>query len=308
MRKIGVEIEVESTKNSYHHTRTALRHNPWWVTETETSLRGPYGWEVRTADGGLPLDVAVASLDSLYAVFAGSTGTWRAAVHVHVDATDYTWPQRALALCLAYLYDQPLFERFSPERVESNFCSPLATKSELVADSILAMLNYNPGTEELIRYGKYSSVNSNSLFRYGTFEFRHMQTPAASNDVSSVQQALRKVADFATEVHNIIDNPVIGWNAINDGDGEKLLSLLDIAVSSATYPYSQEAFLDVMTWLGGYNKVLPGTADRAGIISCLPGNNVTARLRQRVFRDYVDGIVPLRDEFWTEAVEDSVRR
>lgn len=203
-RKIGIEIENESLAISHGDVARALRASTSWVVERDGSLRGhEMGWEVKTSGRGLPLDQALLSLNELYPVLRDCSGVWRAAIHVHVDATNLSWEQRALVLCMAYILDDSMFDLVSPERRESNFCVPLAQKAGQVLESIVSMVDGGEGT---IDYGKYSSVNAGSLLRFGTFEFRHMRTPATDDTISSVTNALYKIAAFAQASHAIVDS------------------------------------------------------------------------------------------------------
>lgn len=204
MRKIGIEIENESLAVSVHDAMSYLSNSQSWVVEQDGSLRGgAHGWEIKTAGSGLALPRALASLNELYPVMSDSSGVWRAAVHVHVDASDLTWQERAVVLCMAYIFDRSVFNTVSPERVESNFCVPLDQKSAAVFSTVAQMLS---GNAERIGYGKYSSVNSDSLMRFGTFEFRHMRTPRCDSTIPSVRAALDAIANFATIAHGIVDS------------------------------------------------------------------------------------------------------
>ena len=203
---VGIEIENESRSirraqvqemlNEF--SRDALGHDfygtPWELIDEGSLRAGPYGWELRTRNENQGMDYsrAVMALQTLYPMLVNGTGTWRAAVHIHVNAMSMVNRRRAIALALAYAFDDALFERHSPERRESNFCEPLAHKSTWVMDVIQGMalgLPYTP-------YGRYSSVNAESLDRWGTFEFRHMQTPGTGSDIASVGETLKRIRAF----------------------------------------------------------------------------------------------------------------
>lgn len=201
--RVGIEIEVESESMSIAQASRIL-HSEYsrWVCEHDGSLRGgSMGFEIKSA---CPTDIAEvpAALTQLYPVLAGSTGSWRAAVHVHVDMTKLYWNKKALALALAYTLDLPLFNRYSPERVESNFSVPLSHKQYGVFECIRNMIE----CDEIVRYGKYSSVNIGRINDLGTLEFRHMRTPACGQTVDSVRDALAQVQDFAESCSAIVDN------------------------------------------------------------------------------------------------------
>jgi hypothetical protein len=100
--------------------------------------------------------------------------------------------RRAMALALCYAFDDALFERHSNERRESNFCEPLVNKSTWVLEAIRGMLYSRPYDG----YGRYSSVNTEALDRWGSFEFRHMQTPGTGTDIGSVNEAITRIRSF----------------------------------------------------------------------------------------------------------------
>lgn len=202
MRKIGIEIETESLAVASHTVSELCSRTSSWVSERDGSLRGgQLGWEIKTAGQGLPYNAAIESLNHLYPILQQSSGVWRAAVHVHVDANNLTALQRALVLCLCYALDDSIFEATSPERRESNFCVPLAHKQWHVFQSIAAMLVDMSIPPD---YGKYSSINIATLSNFGTFEFRHMRTPQTDSSIASVQAALSRIESFAQISHGVV--------------------------------------------------------------------------------------------------------
>lgn len=309
MRRVGIEIEVESLAHHMARVARTLQDSSWSV-ERETSLRTG-GWEVKTSGSGLLLDAALRSMSELYPVFSNSSGTWRAAVHVHVDASDLTWDQRALALCIAYVLDASVFRAVSPERVESNFCAPLETKTELVGRSVRAMLGLT-GTRDpdWIQYGKYSSVNSNSLFRFGTFEFRHMQTPETGSDVDSVTTGLDRIKRFVKIAHDIIDNPAVRMlgRLLEDG---AFVRMFIAALSGYPKQYGEQilevdpaAVLDVLTWIDEeFNTVPVGSVDRVSLARCVDSSYRSVFSSDRIVR-----LRELQDELLSSgSVSDSIR-
>lgn len=192
--KVGIEVEVESEYLSYYSAST--EHDLWcpdWVLERDGSLRGE-GFEIKS-NGPQRLDTIRGKLCQLYPLLHHSSGTWRAAVHVHVDARATTWHQRAVILAMGYVYDMALFKRYAPERVESNFCVPLEHKTPGVFSCIRDMLE----SRQLHNYGKYSSINVLPLQTLGTVEFRHMRTPETEGDVHSVASALGMISSYTLD-------------------------------------------------------------------------------------------------------------
>lgn len=196
MARIGLEIEVESNQVTRRQAAELLEVSRWHV-ESDGSLRGGnYGFELKFRRG-YEYDRMESILRELYPVLVYSSGIWRAAVHCHVDASGLSGVGRGMCLAMACIFDRALFERHSPERVESNFSVPLMHKSHLVMEALGGLLHgvcYDP-------YGKYSSVNIRTLDTIGTIEFRHMRTPECDGTVQSVTRAIESIHRFASDCH-----------------------------------------------------------------------------------------------------------
>lgn len=202
-RQVGIEVEIESIGRSYNQITEAMLSTNWMV-ERDGSLRNDSGaaFEVKSA-GPIMIADLQPHLAQLYPVLADSSGSWRAAVHVHVNVLDLSWVQRALALGLAYAADLPLFAAFSPERVQSNFCVPLSHKQAGVFECMAGMVLQHG---LISRYGKYSSVNIGRLNDLGTFEFRHLRTPKCGDSVAEVTQALGQIRRYAMACASIVQH------------------------------------------------------------------------------------------------------
>lgn len=206
-RKIGIEVEVESS--SVNHTEvqrllTGPMSSGLWELDTdgEGSLRaGALGWEVRTSGNGQTLNNVRTSMHELYPLLTHSTGIWRAAVHTHVSLEGLNSLARGYLLALSYCVDDNMFERFSPERRESNFCVPLANDS---ARTVYAIEDYLQ-SDRPSGWCKYTSVNIQAEERFGTFEYRHMKTPACDGTIQGVRESLRLIWDYAHTCAKLVD-------------------------------------------------------------------------------------------------------
>lgn len=202
MSKVGLEIEVESRDLSLRSAMELMRESRW-VVEGDGSLRGSGAFELKYREG-YDLAFTRSILRELYPALSGSTGSWRAAVHCHTDMVDTTRVQRGVLLGLAMVFDKALFERHSPERVESNFSVPLMHKSASVVEAMSGLLH----AKEYTHYGKYSSVNIRTLSDLGTVEFRHMRTPECDGSVASVTAALELIYRFARDCAYLRDRAI----------------------------------------------------------------------------------------------------
>jgi len=298
-RKIGIEIENESLAITMHTLSEHLYAQPpyCWLAESDGSLRGGgLGWEIKTTSGGLPFDTVIQSLNVLYPCLVNSTGVWRAAVHVHVDCMDLTALQRAYVLCLAYAYDDSIFTLTGRDRIESNFCVPMAHKRWHVLNTIEVL-----STRGVLEgYGKYTSVNANSLMSFGTIEFRHMRTPATDSSVASVVASLDAIKRYATIAYEIVDSVKFAGRVQNSDDVRaSFLRILDSGyLDELGLVPNPEHVLDILSIWSGHAS-LPFELDLASV------RKVSYRSREedtppeypdeRSFRDYLIDTLPERD-------------
>jgi hypothetical protein len=211
-RHIGIEIEAETEEYDITYVRRQLEGplaSQRWEVELDHSLRGgSYGWEIKTAgEEGLPYETVRTSMLELLPMLTHSTGTWRAAVHCHVDVRDLMPRKQGLLLGLLYVLDDSIFERFSPARRESNFCVPLGNEVMRTLDTI-HMLDNNTlaGMGEDCGLCKYTSINVKPVAtEMGTFEFRHMGTPAGSRNVNDVCRSLVDIWMYASTCAEIVN-------------------------------------------------------------------------------------------------------
>jgi hypothetical protein len=177
---LGVEIEIEyRTAEARMEAINALQ-GPWNFHE-DGSLRG-FGAEfVSSAPKTLPS--ILEDLKLFYAqhkpenVLEDST---RTSIHVHMNCLGLTQLQLLNAVTRYYLLEPILFTLVSPSRKGNLFC---VSSSESVANLTLlsaSVAKYdNIGQNDPRRprqtYGKYASLNLESLFRFGSAESRIME-------------------------------------------------------------------------------------------------------------------------------------
>jgi len=196
---IGLELELETamihaSRASVHLSECA---NGQWVLDHEGSLRRG-GFELKY-NGPQRAVYAYQSLCSLLPILYDSTGTWRAAVHCHVNVQDQ--PHLHTIFALAYACDRGMFEVTSPERMESNFCSPLVNHA---SEAQTQYRLFKKSGNTLPEFGKYRSLNIQAMHNFGSFEFRHMKMPALSESVPHTTAQLRRIANFSAYAANIV--------------------------------------------------------------------------------------------------------
>lgn len=200
-RRIGIEVEAETNALSLGQVNNLLRSplaSGLWEVERDHSLRGgAFGWEVKTTgpEGQMHGDVRRGMFD-LMPIISHSSGTWRAAIHCHVDVRDFTDSEKASLFALLYTLDDSLFEKFAPARRESNFCVPLGNEIMRTLDTIHDLDTGNVSHDNLC---KYTSINVLPVIDgLGTFEFRHMGTPSGGHqNADQAYESVMTIWNFA---------------------------------------------------------------------------------------------------------------
>ena len=122
------------------------------------------------------ITTALKELEELYKPCPPTTGN-NTSLHVHVDVRDLTFKQLWKFIMLYTMFEVPLFKYSSPDRMDNIFC--VSSK-----DARIKVRRYN----ELLRFvkkgdfnnflrhadvsGRYSSMNVQSVAKFGSLEFR----------------------------------------------------------------------------------------------------------------------------------------
>lgn len=166
---VGVEIEVEGW--------SLPRATPLWRREDDTSLRGESGEYV--LDRPVPigkLDEAFKELEDAFTKsHAEVVPTYRAGVHVHVNVQELTTTQLFNYIVLFLILEETLVEFCDNTRQGNHFClrakdAGYLTKTiwDACEKGDMQFLN----TENI----RYSAMNLSSLFKYGSIEFRSLES------------------------------------------------------------------------------------------------------------------------------------
>jgi hypothetical protein len=201
--RFGIEIEVEGdflpSPDGEGHL---IGHT--WAVEEDNSLRGSESAEyVLTAP--VSLYGARKALDVLGAAFeeAGSSvdEAVRAGVHVHLNIQTYT-PLELMTLATTYYILEDLFVHWAGKtRVGNHFCL-----RALDAPYVIEKLK-DACKKKDFRYVntdnvRYASLNWNSMFKYGSIEFRAMRSTANLDSIycwiEMIDQLTKGAAKFAT--------------------------------------------------------------------------------------------------------------
>ena len=211
-RRIGIEVEAETEHchlGLVQGMLGSILSTNSWVAERDHSLRGgPNAWEVKTAgEYGMKYEDVRKGMFELMPILCHNTGTWRAAVHTHVDVRDFTMREKAALLAFLYTLDDSIFGKFAPARRESNFCVPLGNEVLRTLDTIHDIDCDMLDREQLC---KYTSINVMPLVGGahsggGTFEFRHMGTPNGSDTPRGAYEQVLHIWRFAHTCASLVD-------------------------------------------------------------------------------------------------------
>lgn len=170
---IGIEVEVEGRR-----LPKAEHVHPVWRKESDSSLRGESAEYVFYKP--LSKGAKSAALDLLRSAFRASDGhindSYRAGVHVHINVQSLNFVQLFNYVCLYLMFEECLIDFCAPSRRGNHFCLRVkdADYLSLVLLEFLSKGDVNIlGTEDI----RYASINLYSLFKYGSVEFRALETP-----------------------------------------------------------------------------------------------------------------------------------
>lgn len=191
---VGVEIEMEG-KNRFPY-----EIDKYWKAEEDGSLRGHSVEYVMRKP--LPIDKVDEALEYLKEVLVAAKSkpvySERAGVHVHVNVQQLTLHQ-TLTMAFVYYCLEYAMVRYCGENREGNHFCLRAFDAEGVIHTLENVLIENNARyldDEEIRY---ASLNFCSLFKYGSLEFRAMETQPDFSKISEWSHMLVKLRDYAAK-------------------------------------------------------------------------------------------------------------
>lgn len=201
MGDIGLEIEMEG-ENIPHKDLTP--HS--WRKEVDASLRGESAEYVLRKP--LSLDNTMRALEDLQAMFdlCGTTftPTYRAGIHVHVNVQDLTPVQLVTFICSYFMLEEVLLRFCDKSRLGNHFCLRMSDASysldrlvEFVERQDIHTLN----SEDL----RYASLNVTSLFKYGSVEFRALESTLDPERIRIWAGVLVHLRDYAKTISSPVD-------------------------------------------------------------------------------------------------------
>lgn len=198
---IGVEIEMEADRIPSPNDLPRA-----WKLERDGSLRGESGEFV------LRKPVPVSELDSVFAELRQAMvnaktrirPTYRAGVHIHINVQDLTPKQLITFITCYFILEEVLLSYCDKSRVGNHFCLRMSDASYLM-DRLITLIE----TEDLHVLDnedlRYASLNVTSLFKYGSIEFRSLESSDDFGKIKTWARILHHLKIFAQSVNNPTD-------------------------------------------------------------------------------------------------------
>lgn len=215
--EVGLEIEVETEAP---FTISSLEVAKLWKLTSDGSLKGYSGEFVLR--NPLTYPMAMKSLNNLKVDLFKTQGakmreTVRAGVHVHINVQQMTVPEVMKFALLYYCLETPLTKFCGENRVGNLFCLRFRD-AEYLSFVLRGLFTRNKllnlRTDDL----RYSALNYNSLFKFGSLEFRAMETKPGFDGIEDwvsilllLKEASMKIEDLTTIGGEISELGPEGW-------------------------------------------------------------------------------------------------
>lgn len=193
---VGVEIELEAD-----NIPSADDTPVGWKREVDASLRG------ESAEFVMRYPVKITALRDQLDVLERHLSrnntkvrpTYRAGIHVHVNVQSLTPTQLITFICCYYMLEEVLLRFCDKSRLGNHFCLRMSDASYLldrIVESILREDLKLLNSEDL----RYASLNVTSLFKYGSIEFRALESTLDVDRINTWAGVLTHLRDYAQQV------------------------------------------------------------------------------------------------------------
>ena len=186
--KCAIGLEWEFENGIYLREVMARDKSGYFQIHDDGSLRDQ-GVEIVTSGDGLwgeDLTLAFslmekAIMDTTKQYGAGGTPVcnYRTGFHVHLDVRDLEEKELHNLLMLYCVLERPIFNFVGKDRYNSNFCVPWLRSDaqfdvlkdiELIDEKTVGRIGV-----KIKQLQRYSALNCQSIYKFGTLEFRHME-------------------------------------------------------------------------------------------------------------------------------------
>lgn len=195
---IGIEIEMEGN-SPFPEGSAPLKLN--WRAENDGSLRG-YSKEY-VIHSPIKIGEVDSHINNLKSLLKNSgceiIYSFRAGVHVHINVQELTLQQMATFACLYLCLEKALVKFCGSQREGNHFCLraqdaeyPVYLLEEVIKANDMSFLD----TDNI----RYSSMNLRAIPRYGSIEFRAMETLPDLSKIKEWCHMLYKLREEAKRI------------------------------------------------------------------------------------------------------------
>ena len=190
---VGIEVEAEFDD---HLTNSGMVGG-FWRLEYDGSLRGfnPLEFVSRGSVGLHNWEQAVEALEDVISTNPFNY-SYRAGIHVHVDVRNLTIAQLENFVTLYYMLEPQLLAFCGENRSGNLFCLGVSEAEYQKTRFIKAMIKEDLDyvcTDDI----RYSALNFTSLEKYGSLEFRAMDTREGLQGLKEWVKMLHAIRDYA---------------------------------------------------------------------------------------------------------------
>jgi hypothetical protein len=196
---VGIEIEAEGVSPDRKWDEASVLS---WDVRDDGSLRGE---NVELVSQPLSISLAREQIPRIYAQLNayGGYGSIRTGIHVHFDMLSRTLEEVG-AICTFYSLVEPaLYATLPPDREQNIYCVPWY-RAPNEAAHMYDLLHEQPN-ERMRRFNilqerccKYTGLNLQCLYRFGTLEFRMAPTFATAQELVAWLDTLGDLVETAS--------------------------------------------------------------------------------------------------------------
>lgn len=201
--ELAVELEYEGRA---FPREGSLLTSAGWTSHSEGSLRGSENIEY-VSGAPVSLEQLGRNLTALDSLFKSNNtrvdATYRAGTHVHVNVQKLSLKQVITYLCVYLTLEEIMADWCEPYRKLNHHCL-LSKDAEGMVVNLVKALERDEIKTVLTDTFRYGSVNTASLMKFGSLEFRLMESTRDFTRVFRWAKVLKQMKDYSLK----FDNPV----------------------------------------------------------------------------------------------------
>lgn len=199
-KEIGIEVEVESD----NELPTIIPNFPEWLTKTDGSLRGLFNKEYVT---NAPVSVLEYKkyIDALYTELEKPkiNDSRRCGVHIHINIRDYEI-EKVFNIITLYLMLENLLIAWVGKSREGNLFCLRAKDAEYLVYKLIEDKTIGVFKNTLLYQDfKYASINVATISKFGSLEFRALETPQDKNKILKWIKIILCIKNYALKVDDV---------------------------------------------------------------------------------------------------------